>query len=273
MSAECSSVSAKRKRKHFVDYSHDSSKKMKRDKIACGMKGILISCNNGNEGKAVREAYDLCNEFYKQESEERSIPETNSNDLSEQLKLELEELKSSEKVKEFHSIDSGAKNLIFIQFNIELSPRVIAERIFDSFIETKTTRTRFILKFIPISYICQADILDIKKTIPKVLKENSNLFTGKPAKYTVQYKCRNNPVICRTSVLDMINLAVSDEKVKLFPSYSDSEFGIIVEIIASKCCIGLVRFYDEYSKYNINQLNQKHSVEVETRGKDSNDIN
>ena len=269
MSAECTYVSAKRKRKHYVDYSHESSKKMKRDKISCGMKGILLSCNNGNGGKAVREAYDLCNEFYNQDTEVQSIPETNSNDLSDQLKLELEELKSSNKVKEFQSIDSGAKNIIFIKFNIEISPRMITEQIFNSFIETKTTRTRFILKFIPISHICQADILDIKKTIPKVLKENSNLFTGKRTKYTVHYKCRNNPVICRTSVLDMINLAVSGEKANLFPSYSDSEFGIIVEIIASKCCIGFVRFYNEYSKYNINELSQKHSVEVETRGKDS----
>ena len=271
MSSECSYVSAKRKRKHYVDYSHDSSKKMKRDRISSGMKGILISCNNGNEGKAVREAYDLCNEFYKQETEVQSIPETNSNDLSQQLKLELEELKSSDKVKEFQSIDSGAKNLIFIQFNIELSPRILTERIFDSFIEMKTTGTRFMLKFIPISHICQADILEIKKTIPKVLKENSDLFTGKRTKYTVHYKCRNNPVICRASVLDMINLAVSGEKVNLFPTYSDSEFGIIVEIIASKCCIGLVRFYNRYSKYNINELSQKHSAEVDTRGKDSKD--
>ena len=258
---------SRRKRKRYVDYTQSNSKKRRLDKISTEMRGVLISCSNGSERKAVREAYDLCNEFYKEDS---TIEDTSrSNDLSEQLKTELEGLKSGQDIKQFKSVDSGAKNLVFIQFSIDLSPRVLTERIFDSFLENQITRTRFILKFLPISHICHADIINIKKTIPHVLKANSELLNGKPTKYSISYKCRHNDEISRTSVLEMIKIAVSEERLNLIPSYSSPELVIVVQVITSKCCIGIVRNYEQYAKYNINEVSQKNSKITDSGSKDA----
>ena len=261
-----SSGPGRRKRKRYVDYTHNP-KRRRLDKMSTEMRGVLISCNNGSERRAVREAYDLCNEFYKEESAIEDTPQ--SNDLSLQLKTELDSLKSDGDIKQFQSVDSGAKNLVFIKFSIDLSPRVLTERIFNSFLESKITQTRFILKFIPISHICHADIVDIKKTISRVLKANSELFNGRPTKYTIGYKCRYNDVICRTSVLEMINLAVSEEKLNLIPSYSNPELVIIVQVITSKCCLGIVRNYERYAKYNINELSQKNHNTKDVESEDA----
>lgn len=250
------------KRKHYIDYSQVSSaKRHKREKLMHDMKGILISCNNGNGGKATREAYDLCNEFSNCET---TLDEVDSNDLSGELERELKDLKSSQSLRPFKSIDSGAKNIIFIRFeNIESSPRLLVERIFDDFLESKITRTRFIEKFIPISLICRADIFDIKKAIPRLLKEESQLLTDNSNKYSIYYRCRNNNEICRMSVIEMVNLAILEEKFKLLPTRSNPTIGIIIEVIASKCCLGLVRHYERYTKYNINEMCQKFSRDAE----------
>ena len=252
------SGSGRRKRKQYIDHTQgNGSKKRRLDKISTEMRGVLISCNNGSERRAVREAYDLCNEFYKEQSTVEETPR--SSDLSEQLRTELAGLKSGGDIKQFQSVNSGAKNLVFIQFSIDLPPRILTERIFDSFLENRTTSTRYILKFFPISDVCHADLINIKKTIPRVLKANSELFTGKPTKYSICYKCRYNDVMCRTSVLEMIDIAVSGEKLNLIPSYSSPELVIVVQVIASKCCIGIVRNYEQYAKYNISELSQKLS--------------
>ncbi|KAI6651722.1 hypothetical protein LOD99_4970 [Oopsacas minuta] len=264
MSAESSASNKQRKRKYYDNQVTAFSKRRKQEKVTTDMRGILISCNSGNEAKAVREAYDLCNEYYKEDTDVQTQLESNSNDLSEQLKLELDDLKS-EKIKEFQSVDSGAKHFVFIQCNIDISPRIFVERIFRSFIENKISRTRFIMRFIPISHICRADIIDIKKTIPHLLNGNSELFHDKPTKYKIFYQCRNNAIICRSSAIELIILAVEEQKMNLYPDYSNPEFVIIVEVIASKCFIGLVRYHKEFSKYNLNELNLKNETQTQTQ--------
>ena len=116
------------------------------------MKGFLLTCNN-REREAVREGYNLLNEY----ADKIFGPEIKNTDLNDEDEEDIDAALDKEKAtlqavndkarteRRFQQVESGANNCIFIKTVLE-SPGRLVEEIVNDLNETKVQKCRFILR-------------------------------------------------------------------------------------------------------------------------------
>lgn len=231
--------------------------------LEVGMQGILITCNM-NERKCVGEAYSLLNEYGdllygaeklcdKEDKLSGSEEEEDDDDVEAALKKEVDQIRTSteKNLRRFQSIDSGANNVVFIK-TLNVEPEKLVHHILKDLYATKKKKTRVILRMLPVTGTCKAFPEDLKKYAETFFQP----WFKVPNKGTFQivYKARNNNHMNRDEVIKdlagIVGTLNPENKVDL----TNPEYTIVVEIIKNICCLSVVKDYNLFRKYNLQEV-------------------
>lgn len=255
-----------RKQKYFKAVKQ--SKKYSEGKVLKeDMAGFLLTCNN-RERETVIEGYSILNEFadIALGPEAKSENKCDIDDLDDiddafdKEKEDLDILKSKRfGERRFQQVESGATNCIFIKTTVE-DPVKLVDDIITDISETKTQKARFILRMIPIIGTCKAYERNIEELaeqiLSKVVSKDSD-FT-----YSIIFKTRNNNQVSRDDIFRVVGNVVRRQEGKTRVDLKNPNFCVVVEIIRTVCCMGIVRDYFNRKKYNLVEL-AKPEVEFE----------
>ncbi|XP_061182416.1 THUMP domain-containing protein 1-like [Saccostrea echinata] len=257
-----------------------ANKKPKREvwKLEAGMKGFLITCNN-NEKAAVREAYNILNEYadklYGPEKEitdmrneeDSSEEDVEEEDIEKAMMKEVNEIKEKKLTqRRFQNTNTKAKNCIFIRTTLS-DPSQLAHSILSDLSETKVQKSRYAIRLLPISGSCRAEEADVKKLGKELFTPIFETPYGKGYSFSITVKVRNNNGLGRDSVIPALAGIVKELNPLHRVSHDHPDFVILVEVIQSVCCIGIVKDFFKFRKYNLQEIVKK-SVESKENSED-----
>ena len=224
-----------------------------------GMTGFLLTCNN-REKEAVREAYNLLNQYAdslfgperKTEEKENVL---DCDDIDSALDKEKESLQSEaaedRAERRFQQVESGANNCIFIKTSLD-KPDQLVDNIVTDIIQSKTQKSRFILRLLPILGTCKAYEKNMEEMAENVLSSSLKTITG--TTYSVLFKTRNNNQVKRDDVFRIIGSVMRSQTQPWTVELDDPDICIVVEIIRTVCCLGIVTDFYKKKKYNLVEL-------------------
>uniref|UniRef100_A0A336MYQ5 CSON003151 protein n=1 Tax=Culicoides sonorensis TaxID=179676 RepID=A0A336MYQ5_CULSO len=235
--------------------------------MEAGQSGFLVTCNF-REKDCVRESYSVLNEFAdmlygKQEcSDSKEIPENNHEDaasdeeeidISKQLQLDIVKVQKDFKQKSFRFqlTDNGnISNCLFIKATV---PDVLelGNKIYTEIFETKKSRTKNVLRFIPVEIVCKASVPDIINAAGKLFDKH---LLKEPKTFAIMFNRRLNNKVSRDDVIkELADLAASkniNNKVDL----KSPQIAIIVEVMKGLCCLSCLPDFHKFRKYNLVEL-------------------
>ena len=238
------------------------------------MKGFLLTCNN-REREAVREGYNLLNEY----ADKIFGPEIKNTDLNDEDEEDIDAALDKEKAtlqavndkarteRRFQQVESGANNCIFIKTVLE-SPGRLVEEIVNDLNETKVQKCRFILRMLPILGTCKAYEKNIEELADRVLPDV--VSTTEDRSYCVLFKARNTGQVSREDVFRVIGDVMRRQPGEWRVDLTSPGLCVVVEVIRTICCIGAVRNFYDRKKYNLVELVKPDTIPepTETESKD-----
>lgn len=256
--------SKKRNKKRYGTGGNRSKRFKGSRELEVGMQGILITCNM-NERKCTAEAFNLLNEYadklygpenFQEEggSDEEQGEEDDDDDVEAALKKEVCQLKASSPRKHqrrFQSLDSGANNVIFIKTH-SIEPDKLVHDILSDLHSTKKKKSRVILRMLPVSGTCKAFEEDMNRYLSVFLEpwfKSPNQGT-----FQIAFKARNSTHNKRDDVIKNVAGLVSTLNPANKVDLTNPELTIIVEVIKAVCCVSVVRHYNLYRKYNVQEV-------------------
>lgn len=263
-------VGNKRKAKNKQWY---KAQKKRKFSLCPDIKGFLCFCNF-REKEAIREAYNILNQHYNEESQVgKNQPdalatgnesEEDEGDIEAQLEREKAALKteheSSEEQRRFQVVESGVNNVLFIRTTVA-DPLSLVTRILEGIRDSRKQVTRHLIRMLPVQATCKAYEENVKPTLQTLV---DNFVADRPqgesfTKYQVLFKARMNQNLFREDVLKIVQESVRDKNFKV--DLKNPGVCFVFEIIKSNCCISLLPNYFQYKKYNLIELAQTDRVE------------
>ena len=245
-----------------------------------GMSGFLITCNN-REREAVREGYNILNEYAdrlygleKPKNEEgNEADDTDEVDIDAALDKEKAALQAAREQKpserRFQQVESGANNCIFIKTTVESPTRLVDEVIRD-LQESKVQKCRFILRLLPILGTCKAYEKNIEELAEKILPDS--IEGTKNSTYCVLFKTRNTNQVAREDVFKILAGVMKNTSDHWRVDLEAPDICIVVEIIRTVCCIGVVNNFYARKKYNLVEIVKRNVDELEKSVKSDSNI-
>ncbi|ODN02048.1 THUMP domain-containing protein 1 [Orchesella cincta] len=193
-----------------------------------------------------------------QELESGTVEETESTskredddedlDIDAELANELKELKSEKTVRKFQTVDTGVNNVIFIRTTVP-DPTELAYRIFDDVTTKKETKSRFLMRLLPIEMTCYANNMDeirarSKEVLEKYMKTGYNSFR-------VVVNVRYNGKFGKDQLIKTMAELVSEVNPLNVVDLKNAQYTIAVEVLKSTLCLGVVKDFMKFRKYNL----------------------
>ncbi|EFA00591.1 THUMP domain-containing protein 1 homolog [Tribolium castaneum] len=242
-------VSKQKSKKYY--FKKTSNKRLSLD---VNLRGFLCSCNN-REKDCIKESYNLLNEYADKLYQESNEPEAEQ-DIDDSLAKEISELKQDKSEKRFQVIESGAKNFLFIRTSLE-NPVELAEAIIKDVDGSKTQRTKFLLRLIPVEITCKANVSDIVNAFVPLAQKH---FVESPQTFCVIFNHRNNNVVSRDEVIKLIAAKVSELRPDHKVDLKEAKVAIIVEVIKGFAFLSVIPDYLKHKKYNLLSLCSQEQV-------------
>ena len=271
----------KKRRKDKRYYANAAKRaKMAKYRMVPGAKGFLLFCNR-HEKETVREGYKILNQFADKMYGKEEAPIKSENDATEHRdgdeeddddeegedvdaaldkeKAALDKVSAKEGVdRRFQVVDSGVQNLVFIRTTVE-SPVGLAESIMKEVQASGTQISRYLLRLIPVEVTCKAFPESVEEAAKEVIftrfREKGEIS------YCIQFKSRLNASFGREEAYKTIGKIVKEANPQSKVEFKQPEYVIMVEVMKSYCCIGILSNYFGFKKYNIIELaNAQHSV-------------
>jgi len=212
-----------------------------------GIKGFIVTCNN-REREAIRESYDLLNEFadkiYGKEDKEFA---RSGGDIDDAAKNELESL---EKPRRFQVVESGVNNCLFIRTQVE-DPAKLVYAILDDIEQKAIQRTKFLLRMLPVSITCKAYLADIIKATDTLITDFFAKEGNKYPTYAITFKHRNNNQMKREQLFPELIKLFESKELPISADLKNPSVVFNVEVICSICCLSLMKDYYKYKRYNL----------------------
>ncbi|GFR12417.1 THUMP domain-containing protein 1 [Trichonephila clavata] len=257
-----SSVKKNEKRKKKKQY-YQAAKKQKTGVLEAGLKGFLITCNN--EHPCVKESYNLLNEFADElfGTEIKDVEKSVSAeiDIEEELKKEIEGIKCNKR--RFQQVRTMVKGILFINTTIP-DPTYLATTIFDKVLMTGQKKGRFILKMIPIIITCKATQNDIRKHLDDYLQNFTKDDINKKISHKIESKIRHNTNLSTSHILWYFRESVEKYAPDWTVSLTEPQIVISVYVLRNICCIGFLKNYIAYKKYNLSEAATVNSISEST---------
>jgi len=280
--------SLKRKAKNKQWYKGQKKRKFA---LCPDIKGFLLFCNH-KEKEAIREAYNLLNQYADRTGSEEPAEKSGSKeddedpDEEEDLDAQLEREKTAleaeraagEAEKRFQVVESGAQNVLFIRTTVPDPVRLVTD-ILDDIRSSGQQKTRHLIRLLPIGMTCKAYEPNVKSAvetlISKVTNEGSKVADegfkvadegskatndkaeDKAVTYQVLFKARCNQNLFKDDVIKIVREAVPGN---FRPDLKNPDLCFVFEVIKSNCCVGILPDYFGYKKYNLIELAQTNKV-------------
>jgi len=236
-----------------------------------GMVGFLITCNN-REREAVKEGYNILNEYADKLFGPEVKPDVHNKDsdgddddcdIDKALDKEKEMLKAAHDKKpaerRFQQVESGANNCIFIRTTLS-DPGRIMETLITDIQNSQEQKNRFIMRMLPILGTCKAYEKNIEELAEKILPESLKSVSSTSSSYSVLFKARNTNQVSKEDVYKIIGGVMKNTLANQFHlDLKTPDVCIIVEVLRTVCCIGVVNNFYERKKYNLLELVKKES--------------
>lgn len=250
-----------------------SAKRPRHGTLEPGMKGFLCT-SNGFEKDCVKEAYNLLNEYYKEETEvkeatlveevAKSDNDSEEEDLEAALKTDVENLQQQKshsggrRNRPFQQVECGARGVVFIGTSID-DPLGLALSILEDIHTTKTQKTQKLVRMIPIQRTCKAYLEDIERCIESFSAE---FFKDKGQDFYVVTKVRNSNIVKEDEIKQKVSQILEKAHADNKANYKTPDVVVSVDVIKTVCCIGfLPKYLDVYAKYNLIELAKNKAPE------------
>jgi len=166
----------------------------------------------------------------------------------------------------FQQVESGANNCVFIKTSID-APGKLVEAIVNDLNETKVQKCRFILRMLPILGTCKAYEKNIEElaqsVVPSFVKDDDDRT------FCVLFKTRNTNQVSREDVFRVIGGVMRSLDGEWRVDLTSPGVCVVVEVIRTICCIGVVRHFYDRKKYNLVELVKPDTVpEFQSESKD-----
>nr|SVE74525.1 EOG090X0GPG [Daphnia barbata] len=228
------------------------------NELGPGQRGFL--CTSNRERDSVREAYNILNEhadiLYGGEEPVKDVEscEVKGEEIEDELTKEMEELKKKQAApvseRRFQSVLTGIKGCIFIRSTVE-NPLEIVDAIICDIEKKKQQTTKFLLRMLPIQLTCKSIKEDILKAAETLVDKMANHKT-----FSLLIKIRNHNI-----KRDDLIVPIAEIVAKKFPEMKvdldNPEISMVVEVLRSTCCLGVVTDYAGRAKYNLLEIAQK----------------
>ncbi|XP_039284243.1 THUMP domain-containing protein 1 isoform X2 [Nilaparvata lugens] len=221
----------------------------------------------------------------------------NDAEIEDELEREVKSLKKSTKSGErrFQVVESGANCCVFIKAKIP-DPVKLAATIMEDVASTKTQKTRYLIRLLPVEVTCKAYMDSIKKAADSLFDK---YFKCEPTTFAIVYKIhrgayihppqivasamenpiqgtmtiprladcdkdkrskksnkRNNDNLLRDEVIQSLAVLVEDKNILHKVDLRQARLTVVVEVIKSICCLSVVPDFFKYCKYNLMQLSK-----------------
>jgi len=230
-----------------------------------GMVGFLLTCNN-REKEAVREGYNLLNEFAdklfgSEKKPDECLDSLDTDDIDKAFDAEKDnlddEINKKPSERRFQQVESGANNCLFIKTTLH-NPKLLVNSILDDIVSTKSQKARYILRMIPVIGTCKAFNENIEKLAEEKL---SDIFKeGTELTYCLLFKSRNNNNVLRDDMIKLIGSVVKNQPGKTSVDLKTPDICIVIEVIRNVCCLGIVEQYFKRKKYNLVELGKSDNL-------------
>ena len=264
--------SKKRKKNYYKVISNKRSRNS--EELRPGMQGYVITYNNFKERRnTVHEAYRILNEYadikYGPENPVKAEDDDDNNEINLEtaLQKEVSDIKKANAKgapRRFENVSTKAKNVIFIKTNIPEIPELLDE-IYADLLSTQIKKTKYCLRFLPVVCTCYAKTDNIikctKQCVESVFVEQ---FQHKIIRFCIVWKTRCNNSVKRDDVLPPILDYIYSKKEHV-TDYNDPEIVMNIDVIGNICCIGFLRNYVKFKKYNIDLIVQTTEVVAEEK--------
>jgi tRNA acetyltransferase TAN1 len=175
-------------------------------------------------------------------------PASSEDDIEAEIAAEVRELNSPSRKYRFQSIQSGARNIVFIRTTIP-EPSKLAHAILDDLFTTKQQKSRFLLRILPIDATCFTNLDEIRETARAILPKY--FITGLFQSYQIVYKCRYSDKLSRDDVIKCIAEVAQEVNPLSVVDLTNPQLAIIVEIVKNVTCLGVARDFNKFRKYNL----------------------
>lgn len=269
----------KRPKSYYLKCAH---KKVKHgNTLDIDMRGFLVTCN-GNEKQAVREMYNLLNEYadklYGPEEQpsankagESDGSDSEEEDIEEAMKKEVDAMKEKKPTgRRFQNTNTKSRNTIFIKTTLE-DPSTLAHTILTDIYNNGIQKSRFAIRMLPISNSCKCRLEDIENLGKKLFKKYFETPFGTGLSYTTVFTKRNNTEISRETVIPKLGQIIKELNPLHRVNHVTPDYVILVEIIGNICCISVVQDFFKFKKYNLIEVSKlKNAKEEEKQNKNEN---
>eukprot|EP00160_Parvularia_atlantis_P000612 Unigene10496_Nuclearia_a/m.32091 Unigene10496_Nuclearia_a/g.32091 ORF Unigene10496_Nuclearia_a/g.32091 Unigene10496_Nuclearia_a/m.32091 type:complete len:315 (+) Unigene10496_Nuclearia_a:53-997(+) len=241
-----------------------------------GMAAIVVTCPRGREAQTVRELYTLLGEYI-EDAPPDAARESDGDDEAEEdapagdadarppgeetvedaLQKELASLRGTSAAgtpaatkPRLMSLHVDMDCVVIMRVPHHADPVNVVARIMHDVDTTRRAKTRFCLRFTPLTRVCRATDDDVEAMARDLLapfREEAH----PPTRFMIVYNARNSQCLKRNDVIKAVARAMGTQhKVDL----DKPEVVILVEAIKSMCGIGVVRDYHRYKRFNVVQL-------------------
>lgn len=249
----------------YKKQNYHKSKNVHNGTLPVGTKGFLCTFNTMKkfgENQCMKEAFNILDEYWEKncsQDNKNEIKEENTKsssddiDIEDELKSELDDLKSDNvKKQKFQKLETGAHGNMFLKINDKsIDPVTLGTTIIEDLYNTKQQKTIHLLRLIPVEITCKAYLDDIGKAFEPLLFKH---FSGEPTSYCIVFNKRNNNNLNRMEVIEFIALLIKEKNFFHSVNLSQAALTIVVEVIKSVCCLSVLPHYQKYKKYNLCEI-------------------
>jgi tRNA acetyltransferase TAN1 len=179
-----------------------------------GCPAILFTCFQNQQKSAIREAYNLLEEYADQmfgrpgEDKDEEVDDS-SLTVEQQIAAEVAQLQASKKAgnSRFAMTDTGCKGVVMIRVkDAKTDPVKLVVGAMDDMTSTKVAKSRYLIRFVPIQHTCYARIAEITSmTKPVIAAVFGSEEDQKPAcTWAIKIKKRNCDALQSMDVINCI---------------------------------------------------------------------
>lgn len=183
-------------------------------------------------------------------SEEEDIDKALAAEISA-LKKDNEKDGKDQCVRRFQVVDSGATNCVFIKTTLD-QPEEMLHKIFSDISQSQKSRSRFMLRVTPVVGSCRADAEKIDdlcmSLFPRYFPKDSE------ETYAIVFKVRNNATVGRNMIFNVMGEAMRDVAPFVKVNLKNPDVVINVDVLKTVCCVGFLRDFFKFKKYNIQEI-------------------
>jgi len=211
--------------------------------------GVWITCHIGKEKQCVAEVSNIFHAVVEKLwfcSEDRPYLDDDI-DIEERICLELEALKVAPSQRPFWSCKTNTQCLIWIRCNPPVDPVQLVLSYLHQVQVSRTSRTRYVQRFTPISASGVASLAGLRDVAEKVIPDGFALWSQGPCTYKIEINFRNHNALDKQKAIDEILIHVPPgNKIQL----DNPQLVIIAEIFKNVCGLSVVPEFYPLQKFN-----------------------